>query len=51
VEREPSVDMSYGVTSVSGRTTRTVSAGMFSTSPTIWAIAVSEAWPMSVVLQ
>jgi len=40
---------SYGVTSVSGRTTRTEAVGIPSTSDTICARAVSDACPMSTV--
>ena len=50
VDREPSVAMSCGVTSVSGCTTWTAVVGMPSTSAAICAIVVSDAWPMSTVL-
>ncbi len=50
-EREPSVAMSYGVTSVSGCTIVIDSTGRLRTSATICAMAVSEPCPMSTVLQ
>jgi hypothetical protein len=50
-EREPSVPMSYGVTSVSGWTTLTASTERPSTSAAICTIAVSEPCPMSTVPQ
>jgi hypothetical protein len=51
VEREPKVPMSYGVTSVSGMTTRTASASSPRVSAAICAIAVVEPWPISTVPQ
>src|SRR5687768_9292935 len=49
-DREPSVAMSNGVTSVSECTIVTASVGICKTSAAIWASAVSEPWPMSTQL-